>query len=147
MTEPTTERSGWKFDARSEITPEDHPQGEACHPLLPHSHRNGSIKWARPFPSEPEAARRRGTQCAGYVGDPGASAPRCESYEGHPGRHFIRPARAVRAAVEARDRDLRAALRDALPRAINFRIPLALPVDSPTWDIIADELVASLDAG
>jgi hypothetical protein len=29
-------------------------------------------------------------QCAGYAGDPGASAPRCESYRGHLGRHFIR---------------------------------------------------------
>jgi hypothetical protein len=35
--------------------------------------------------SDPEA------QCLGYAGDPGASAPRCESYAGHPGRHFIRP--------------------------------------------------------
>jgi len=31
-------------------------------------------------------------QCDGYAGDPGASAPRCESYRGHPGGHFIKRA-------------------------------------------------------
>jgi hypothetical protein len=36
-------------------------------------------------PQQPEP------QCDGYSGDSGASAPRCESYQGHPGRHFIRP--------------------------------------------------------
>jgi hypothetical protein len=30
-------------------------------------------------------------QCKGYAGDPGASAPRCEGYLDHPGRHYIRP--------------------------------------------------------
>jgi len=36
------------------------------------------------------AERRNAGQCDGYAGDAGASAPRCESYRGHPGRHFIR---------------------------------------------------------
>jgi len=30
-----------------------------------------------------------GAQCDGYAGDPGASAPRCEKYRGHPGPHRI----------------------------------------------------------
>jgi len=33
------------------------------------------------------------SQCDGYAGDLGASAPRCESYRGHPGYHFIRQPR------------------------------------------------------
>lgn len=39
---------------------------------------------------------------------------------------------------------LRTGLRAALPKAVNFRIPLALPVSSPTWDDIADELAAAI---
>lgn len=42
--------------------------------------------------------------------------------------------------------DLRAALRAALPRAVNFRIPLARTVDDPIWDTITDELVDALKA-
>jgi len=41
------------------------------------------------------------SQCCGYAGDPGASAPRCESYEGHPGGCFIRPFRAPESAASA----------------------------------------------
>jgi hypothetical protein len=46
-------------------------------------------RWIRA--AEAELAQRLSApaQCDGYAGDPGASAPRCESYMGHPGNHFI----------------------------------------------------------
>ncbi|HEY6568587.1 MAG TPA: hypothetical protein VI341_13810 [Actinomycetota bacterium] len=57
---PTT---SWKYDQRCEVTAEDHELGAACYPLLPHSHRNGTIKWARRFPSG-EAAPVDGLRAA-----------------------------------------------------------------------------------
>lgn len=45
-----------------------------------------------------------------------------------------------------RDPGARDVLRAALPRAVNFRVPFALPATSTTWDAIADELAAALEA-
>jgi hypothetical protein len=56
-------------------------------------------------------------------------------------------AEAARDALAARDGDLRAALRKALPAAVNFRVPLTLGKYSPTWDAIADDLATALLSG
>lgn len=52
--------------------------------------------------AERQTERRAAGQCDGYAGDAGASAPRCESYRGHPGAHFIRFDGQERAKAERR---------------------------------------------
>lgn len=45
---PRPKAGRWVYNGHCEVTPEDHEQGEACQPLLPHSHRpESTIKWAR----------------------------------------------------------------------------------------------------
>lgn len=50
------------------------------------------------------------------------------------------------ASVQPATPDVVEALRRALPRAVNFRMPLAAPVRDPRWDEIAAELAAALPA-
>jgi len=48
----------WRYDHKCDVTPADHEVGDACHAVYPHSHRAGTIKWAR-WVSEPETAAGR----------------------------------------------------------------------------------------
>lgn len=45
------EASRWKYDSQCDVTPETHTVGPGCESCFPHSHRDGSIKWARRFPA------------------------------------------------------------------------------------------------
>ena len=50
-----TEGGYWRFDSRCETTPKDHERGDACDPLMPHSHRGDTVKWARWVADQPRA--------------------------------------------------------------------------------------------